>query len=199
MVTPRMKANAAVSLSLLGAQDLIRTFNALPLRVQKRVVRSSVAKVARKMVKEVKMTIKTGPQQMFDSGLLYKSIGFRQWTSQRGDWTVGATIGPRHGFATLVTRTKKGKKRALTKKAITRVVEAGGSFRRAQYADPAKYGHLPELGTKRRPKRGAVQGKHAVRHAYLRSKDVMQGVMRREIMAGIVREATKLARTRRGY
>ncbi len=182
-------------LSLSGGRKLIRTFELLPVKVQRRAARGAVARAARMMVKEVKSTVDRGSHKAVDSGLLQKSIGFRMWTSKTGFWAVGATIGPRKGFGTLVVRSKKGKEKALTRGGIAKVVAAGGSFARAQYADPAKYAHFVERGTKERAGgRGAVRGVRFMQHSYLRSRDVMAGTLRTEIRNGIEHEARKLVK-----
>ena len=180
-----------VSLTLSGGRELIRNFERLPVKMQRRVCRSAVAKVARKMVKVVKTTIETESPPAIDSGLLRKSIGFRPWTSKKGRWAVGATIGPRKGFATLVVRNKRGKLKALTKGAITKRVEAGDTFFRSQLADPVRYAHLVEGGVVR-GKHGRVKARPFLEHSYLRNRDVMAGVLRTEIRKGLERETQKL-------
>ncbi|MHC4176679.1 MAG: hypothetical protein ACYSWU_04185 [Planctomycetota bacterium] len=187
--------SGGVVMTVTGDHTLIRALNTLPIKAQRRVARSAVKKVARVMVKRVKATIKEGSHSAFDSGLLAKSIGFRSWTSKKGQWAVGATIGARHGFGTLVARNKQGKKKGLTKKGIAKVVAAGGSFSRRQFADPAKYAHLPEGGTKQRAGgRGAVRGVHFMEHTHLRSRGEMGNKLRTEIANGIEFEARKLAK-----
>jgi len=178
-----------VTLSLHGADQLLRNFRLLPPRIQRRAVRGAVTKVSRRWVKVVKDTIKTGPDRAVDTGLLAKSIGFRV-TSPRGrpDVMIGV-IGPRKGFGTLVTR--KGK--ALTKKGIAKAVASGGGFRRSQFVDPVRYAHLVEGGRKARAGDPGVRARPWLGHAYIRSLDVMTGVLRSEIRKGIDFETRKLA------
>ena len=192
----RPTKGTAVTLSLSGGRELIRNFNLLPVKLQKRVARQAVTKIARLMVKEVKATMSREPKitkspKVFESGLLRKSIGFRVWVPKRSQWSVGATIGPRTGFGTMVVRNKRGGKKALTKGAIAKVVAGGGSFRRAEFSDPAKYGHLVEKGSTRR-QRGTVERRPFMRHSYLRSRDFMTGLLRTYIARGIEQEARKL-------
>ena len=203
----RLRAKSGVYLSLSGGRELIRVFGLLPIRVPQKVARAAVQKIARRMVWMVRQTMETEKKfhesaVPFDTGLLRKSIGFRIWSPKSANWAVGATIGPRKGFGTLIVRSRKGKKKALTKGAIAKAVQAGGAFKRAEYADPVKYAHLVERGTKERQTReGAERGKVEARpfmgHAYIRSRDVMGGVLRTEIRNGVEREAIKLARARK--
>ncbi|HUT92364.1 MAG TPA: hypothetical protein VMY37_22910 [Thermoguttaceae bacterium] len=185
----------SVYLSVSGGLQLQKNLAELPVKVQRRVVRSSVNKVARLMVKAAKNTMETERKltdspQTFDTGLLKKSIGFRSWTSKTGSWIVGATIGPRKGFGTLVVRNKRGKNVALTKRGIDKHVAAGGGTR-SEYADPAKYGHLVEGGSKR-ARHGTVPERPFMEHTLIRSHVPMGAELRTALAAGIQREAMKL-------
>ncbi len=187
----------AVSLSLSGGRELIKNFHLLPVKLQKKVARQAVTKIARLMVKKVKGTMGreekiTGSPKTFETGLLRKSIGFRVWVPKTSQWSVGATIGPRTGFGTMVVRNKQGKKKALTKGGIAKVVAGGGSFRRAEFSDPARYGHLVEGGSTRR-ERGTVEGRPFMEHAYLRSRRSMMGALRAHMIRGLEQEARKLS------
>lgn len=199
--TGRLISRSATHLSLTGARDLIRNFERLPVRLQRKTVRSAVQKVARRMVRSVKDTMKTEPTLHdhragvpFDTGLLYKSIGHRMWTAKTGQWAVGATIGPRKGFATMVKRGDGKKSKSLTKAAIAKVVAGGGGFQRSEYADPVKYAHLVERGVRAHGKHPGVEGRPFMLHGYMRSRDYLMGVLRTEIHRGLEREARKLAR-----
>lgn len=188
----RLAGRSAVSLSLLGGRELIRNFELLPVRVQRRVARGAVMKIARLMVKEVKAGIKRENPPPIDSGLLLKSLGYRMWTSKTARWAVGATIGPRTGFGRLAIRLDKEGKKKLRRAQIAHVRAGGGS--KPVYADPVKYAHLVEGGRKESSKTGGVAPRPFMRHSYLRSRDIMAGTLRTEIRNGIEREARKLAR-----
>jgi hypothetical protein len=204
-VTTALGGRAPVRMTVSGGRELQILLARLPVNAQKRVVRSAVSKVARHMVTKIKRTIGTGSTKAIDSGLLKKSIGFRTWTSKKRKWVVGATIGARKGFGTMVVRNKKGKQKALTRGGIAKHVAGGGGFHRSQYADPAKYAHLPEGGAKGRTGRkgrrvGAFRGVHFMEHSHTRYQSQMSAKLRRGLHVGIEREALKLSRMRpRGY
>lgn len=176
-------------LSLHGDAQLIRNLKLLPPRVQRRVVRRAVTIVSRAWVNDVKKTIKSGPTMAVDTGLLAKSIGVRVMSPRgRPDVIIGV-IGPRKGFATLVTR--KGK--ALTKKGIAKVVAGGGGFRRSQFVDPVRYAHLVEGGRKPQGDDSGVRARRWLEHAYFRSLNTMDADLRSLIRTGIDFETRKLA------
>jgi hypothetical protein len=180
-------------MSVEGAADVSRVLKTLPIRWQKRVVRSAVQKVGRKMVTRVKSAV---GRQAVDSGLLKKSIGMRTWQKTTAGYgtAFGVTIGARKGMGTLVVRNKKGKKKALTRKAISKHVAAGGGTK-AEYADPAKYAHLPEGGAKRK-KHGVVKPTRYMEHTDHRYRAQNRADLWRELVTGLEMETRKLARAR---
>jgi hypothetical protein len=182
-------AMAEVTMSVGGVDQLLHNFRQLPPRIQRKAVRRAVTMVSREWVKVVKDTLDAGANRAIDTGLLRKSIGFRVKSPRgRPDVIVGI-IGPRKGFATLVTR--KGK--ALTKKGIAKAVAGGGGFQRSQFVDPVRYAHLVEGGREARGSDGGVQARPFVAHSYWRGLNSMDGMLRSEIRKGIDFETRKLA------
>lgn len=123
------------SVVVTGHEQLIAKVNSLPPAVMRRVARAGMSKACSLVSKEMK---RLAPR---DSGLLRRSIGSKTKTYSRGKnrgTTVGI-VGPRVGFRQAVPRTMwlvKGDKRRLLRR--TKTVEA----------DPVKYAHLVDLGTK---------------------------------------------------
>lgn len=203
----RGASKQAVSISLRGSAELGRAFTELPFKMQKKVCRSAVTKAARRLAKFAREIMSSFPDEPIDTGLLRKSIGYRVWVPKAGrnaNWAVGATIGPRKGFATLVrrriNRRRKSSRttgRAFSTGAITKAVATGETFYRSEYADPVKYGHLVEKGRrtavgKTGRKLGTVAGRPFLGYGFLRSKDALIAIMRSEIASGLEREARKL-------
>lgn len=191
---------SGVHVTLSGGRELVRNFEILTVKTQRKVARAAVTSVARKMVREVKSTM-AGMSSM-DSGLLRKSMGFRMWTKQSPRWAVGATIGARTGFGRFVIRNvlKSGKlskkSSAVTQKQFQKRFSAGKTFKVIRWADPWRYSHLVEGGTKVRLKRGRMPADPFMERTYLKSRDVMAGTLRTQIRKGIEREARKLPKRR---
>jgi len=154
-----------------GFKELERALKLLPDRIQRRVMRTASTKAARPIVKAAKANArrtKTGRK------LLAKSIGQRS-KSYTATQTIVTVIGPRWGFKQEVGRTGAGK---------------------AIYEDPAKIAHLVEHGHVLAIG-GNVVG-HVPAHPFLRpafesQKGPALAIYKRELAAGIEREARKLA------
>lgn len=171
------------AIDLTGDKELLRLFNVLPDRVQSRVMRGAVAKVARRMVRVMKETIEN--VGAVETGTLKKSIGFKVSTTRTG---IVAYIGPRRGFRRPVAKNKKGQVKTLGKKGLAAAEAAGG---KVEYREPARYAHLVEFGT------DDTRPNPFMRISFQESQDMAAGVLRRDILIGVKREAAKLAKGRR--
>lgn len=166
-------------INLVGDKELLRLFNTLPDKLQNRVMRGAVTKVARRMVKDMKAAVDT--VGAVDTGALKKSIGFRVKTTRTG---VIAVIGPRAAYRQAVTADKKGKLKAATKKRAATARQAGA---KVTYRQPSRYAHLVELGTDH------TRPKPFMRVGFRAGQDIGRATLRHDILAGIQREAAKLA------
>jgi len=91
--------------------------------------------------------------------LLRRSLGIKPWRKRRRR-VLGVVIGARTGFKREIIRTRRGFK-AGSRKAFL-ASKAGGDGR---YADPVKYLHLVEAGTKVRYQQSR-HGRRFARPAY---------------------------------
>ncbi|KKL07300.1 hypothetical protein LCGC14_2587420 [marine sediment metagenome] len=170
-------------IDLTGDKELISLFNRLPDKIQRRVLRGAVSKVARRMVKDVKDAIvQVGA---VETGTLKKSIGFKIRTAKGGG--IVAIIGPRTGFKRPVAKNKKGQIKSLSKKKLA-AAEAGGG--KVKYREPARYAHLVEFGTDD----GRIRPKPFMRVGFDAGRDIGTATLRHDILVGIDLEAQKLAR-----
>lgn len=173
------KGRFAVDLS--GDKELLHLFNTLPDRVQRRVLRGAVSKVARRMVKSVKAAI--DQVGAVETGTLKKSIGFRVRTAKGGG--IVAIIGPRTGFKRPVAKNKRGQVKSLSKKKLAAAEAAGEKIK---HREPARYAHLVEFGT------DDTQPNPFMRIGFEANQDVGRATLRHDILVGIDREAQKLAK-----
>ena len=154
-----------IGISLTGDKELLRKLD----RLGKRGYRSTVAKAASKAMTPVSKLAKRLARAGEGTGLLSKSIG------KKSKWYGGTRvviIGPRKGFKRAVT-TKSGKSR---------------------FVNPAKYAHLVELGhsiVAGGEVVGHVPARPFLRPALFQNRTKIIGIMRRELRAGLLREAKK--------
>jgi len=97
------------------------------------------------------------------TGLLRRSLGIKPWRKRRSR-VLGVVIGARSGYKRAITKTRRGNFRAASKKAS---VAAGAD---ATYADPVKYLHLVERGTRHAPARRFLEPAFVGRSDYTASQ-----------------------------
>ena len=203
-----MVAQMKASFKVLGVDDLIRTMRDWKRSVRKRVLYNAV----RKCGPVIKRAIK--PLVPRESGTLKKSIAHKVYTHRSGEG-AGVVVGPRKGFSQMVTVRTKGRLRGRY-----RTVKRGGETTATRQVKrvPDNYAHLVEFGHRiatggtfirlrggkaSKSRRtgiaglgqsgGTVQGAYYVTRGWRRALPQVQATIRRELEAGIRREAQKAA------
>lgn len=107
-----------------GMQEAINSLNGVAEKLQKKLAKKAVGEANKHLLRRAKQLV---PR---DTGLLKKSLG-RKVKVERNSGVVVGVVGPRAGFGRQVTRV------------------AGRKNPKTEYADPLKYAHRVELGTRR--------------------------------------------------
>lgn len=157
----------AVKAKLEGAGPVLKRLEVLPEKVRKKVLRQAVAGAARTVAKTAKANVKA----VKETGLLGRSIGSKVKAYAKGSKSTVGVVGPRKGFREAVIR-KRGKWKPAAPKP-------------SGYADPTKYAHLVERGTRR------SRAIWFLRDALQRNESAIVAKMSEIIEAGIQREASK--------
>lgn len=205
------KTAAFVTVDFSGEKDIIRAFNLLGPRVERKVMRAALTKAARPIAKEAKALLKGHKGRFKDShGVLWRSIGIKTKTRKTG--FTYAVIGPqrRKGrwVVPLADKRKKGRVRfkAMTPSQAGRALLSGkvvggiealnqektakGIRRKRQFRIPTKYAHLIQGGTK------FFNAFDFMEKAWRRQgSDVALGTIRRELWKGTRKELGKLNTT----
>lgn len=160
-----------------GLKELDRKLKNLGPRVLRKVVRSASSKAMTPVLKDAKQRAKA----IKDTGLLSKSLGRKTKTYTRTG-TVTVNVGPRKGFKQEVTRRTK--------------LPDGRVIVRKETANPANYAHLVELGTAphsigRRGTHPGTRPRPFLRPALDTNEYTVLAIYRRELAAGVIREAKK--------
>ena len=164
-----------------GFRDVARNLEKLKRNVQRKVTRGAVTKAMRPVAKSAKANAK----KIKDTGLLSRSIGTRTKTYARSGVVI-SIVGAREGFRTRVKR--KGWDNTTVdlfrKKKDGNLVEV--------WADPAKYAHLVELGTKPHGNHPGAAPKPYLRPAIITNRISSVNIFRTAMFEGMEREAKKL-------
>jgi len=142
---------------VIGEKELMRRLNSLGSQGKRnKIVRPAINEAASKINKKAKALV------IEETGLLRKSIGVKRAT-KRG--VVFAVVGPRHGF----------------KREVERTLPSGD--RASVLANPTKYAHLVEFGTR-----------HSPPHPFLRPAHdgtPSESIIRRRMTKELRRQAVK--------
>lgn len=157
----------AVRAKLEGAAAVLKRLEVLPEKVRKKVLRQAVAGAARTVAKTAKANVKA----IKETGMLGRSIGSKVKAYSRGSKSTVGIVGPRKGFRESVLRSRGKWKPAAPKP--------------SGFADPTKYAHLVERGTKR------SRAVWFLRDALTRNESAIVAKMAEIIEAGIQKEAAK--------
>ena len=157
-------------MTLTGDAALDVAFRELPERIQRKHLRRGVRRAGTAISRAAKVAAP------IESGLLKKSIGQRVFT-HRDKLGVGTRIGPRKGWRRAVYLNKKGALKAYSKRKQAEAVAAGAKL---EYRDPARYGHLVELG---------LNGQPFMTPAFEGNKGAALGHVAESLREGLVKEA----------
>jgi len=154
----------ANSMQLFGDKELQKRLEQLAPKLEKKALRRGVTKGMRQVAKLAKSN---APRE---TGTLKRSIG-QKIKTVRG--SVYGIVGPRKGFKTAVTVSKRGKKKRLTKSAEAK----GGTA--TEYRDPIRYAHLVEFGSR------SKSGRPFLRPAFDASVDSVLGTIKSELRSEV--------------
>lgn len=175
---------------LTGDKELEKKLLGLEKKVYNRVVRGATERSMR----PVRDSAKQRALAIKDTGLLAKSIGVKTKSYPRKRVVV-SLVGPRKGFKREVTRTT--------------TLPDGREVTKKMLANPANYAHLVEFGTQAHSLGGGSQirdglqfpgaihpgtvARPFLRPAFDEKEMQILSIYRRELAAGVIREAMKRA------
>jgi HK97 gp10 family phage protein len=178
---------AQIRFRVTGLQPVLRALAALPNAVANRVLRKALEKVSRPVLDDAR----AGAAK--DTGALRRSMGRKAKTYRRTGTSV-VVVGP---------RTKWQKVRKRGQEGVKKLAGWARGFSDSP-AVPTQYAHLVEFGaaphqqSQLRIRHPGARPKPFLRPAWDRHKDRVNAALRAEILAGIEREARKLAAKGKG-
>lgn len=126
-----------LNVQIVGIEQAIRNLQELPKGLQRKHMRIAM-NAAGGVLKTA--AVSRVPRQ---TGLLKRSLSVKVKANKRGEWF--AAVGPKRGMKVGVRTTAKGTLRAMSAAKTKSLAAAGETVR---YANPARYAHLAEKGTK---------------------------------------------------
>jgi HK97 gp10 family phage protein len=175
---------AQIRFRVTGLQPVLRALAALPNAVANKVLRVALEKVSKPVLEDAKAKASKSK----DTGALRASLSRRAKTYRRTGTSI-VVVGP---------RTKWEKSRKKGSEGIEKLAGWARGF--GDKPDvPTKYAHLVEFGTaphyqpKLRRQHPGTKAKPFMEPAWRQNKDRVNAALRAEILAGIEREAKKLA------